>query len=35
MANITFHGNQMTILGDEVKVGDNAPNFTVLAKRFK
>ena len=31
MANITFHGNQMTILGDEVKVGDNAPNFTVLA----
>jgi thioredoxin-dependent peroxiredoxin len=31
MANITFHGNQMTILGNEVKVGDNAPNFKVLA----
>jgi thiol peroxidase len=31
MAKITFHGNQMTILGNEVKVGDNAPDFTVLA----
>lgn len=31
MANITFHGNQMTMLGSEVKVGDNAPDFKVLA----
>lgn len=31
MANITFKGQPMTLLGDEVKVGDKAPNFTVLA----
>ncbi|MEI5905464.1 thiol peroxidase [Bacillus spongiae] len=31
MANITFKGNQVTLLGNEVKVGDKAPNFTVLA----
>ncbi|MCP3741151.1 thiol peroxidase [Rossellomorea sp. BNER] len=31
MANITFKGNAVTLLGSEVKVGDTAPNFTVLA----
>lgn len=28
---ITFKGNPMTLLGTEVKVGDKAPAFTVLA----
>ncbi|PLT27830.1 thiol peroxidase [Peribacillus deserti] len=31
MAAITFKGNPVTLLGNEVKVGDKAPNFTVLA----
>ncbi|WP_147532626.1 thiol peroxidase [Bacillus marasmi] len=31
MASITFKGNPVTLLGQEVKVGDKAPNFTVLA----
>lgn len=31
LANITFGGNAVTLLGNEVKVGDKAPNFTVLA----
>lgn len=31
MANVTFGGNKVTLLGNEVKVGDKAPNFTVLA----
>ena len=31
MANITFKGNPVTLLGNEVKAGDHAPNFTVLA----
>lgn len=31
MANITFKNNPVTLLGTEVKVGDKAPNFTVLA----
>jgi thiol peroxidase len=31
MANVTFKGNPITLLGNEVKVGDKAPNFTVLA----
>ncbi|OJH17411.1 lipid hydroperoxide peroxidase [Bacillus obstructivus] len=31
MTNVTFKGNPVTILGNEVKVGDQAPNFTVLA----
>ena len=31
MASITFGGNPVTLLGSEVKVGDKAPNFTVLA----
>ncbi|WP_078555493.1 thiol peroxidase [Bacillus alkalicellulosilyticus] len=31
MASITFKGNPMTLLGNEVKVGDAAPEFSVLA----
>lgn len=31
MAQITFKQNPMTLLGNEVKVGDTAPDFTVLA----
>ncbi|OCS93016.1 thiol peroxidase [Caryophanon latum] len=31
MANITFKNGPVTLLGTEVKVGDKAPNFTVLA----
>ncbi|RHW40749.1 thiol peroxidase [Neobacillus notoginsengisoli] len=31
MASITFKGNPVTLLGSEVKVGDQAPSFTVLA----
>jgi thiol peroxidase len=31
VASITFKGNLVTLLGSEVKVGDKAPNFTVLA----
>ena len=31
MANVTFGGKKVTLLGKEVKVGDKAPNFTVLA----
>lgn len=31
MAAITFKGNPVTLLGSEVKVGDKAPDFTVLA----
>ncbi|PLR95176.1 thiol peroxidase [Bacillus canaveralius] len=31
MASITFKGNPVTLLGNEVKVGDKAPNFVVLA----
>lgn len=31
MTNITFHDNTVTILGSEVKVGDTAPDFKVLA----
>ncbi|REJ23518.1 MAG: thiol peroxidase [Bacillaceae bacterium] len=31
MANITFKGNPVTLLGNEVKVGDKAPDFKVLA----
>ncbi|AJD91766.1 lipid hydroperoxide peroxidase [Jeotgalibacillus malaysiensis] len=30
MASITFKNNPVTLLGDEVKVGDQAPEFTVL-----
>jgi thiol peroxidase len=31
MANVTFKGNPMTLTGNEVKAGDKAPDFTVLA----
>jgi thiol peroxidase len=31
MASITFKNNPVTLLGNEVKVGDSAPDFTVLA----
>lgn len=31
MASVTFKGNPITLVGPEVKVGDKAPNFTVLA----
>ncbi|WP_059171401.1 thiol peroxidase [Bacillus sp. FJAT-27445] len=31
MASITFKGNPVTLLGNEVKVGEKAPSFTVLA----
>lgn len=31
MASVTFGGNAVTLIGNEVKVGDKAPNFTVLA----
>lgn len=31
MANVTFKGNPMTLVGTEVKVGEQAPNFQVLA----
>lgn len=31
MAEITFKGNPVTLLGKEVRVGDQAPDFTVLA----
>ncbi|WP_018662485.1 thiol peroxidase [Heyndrickxia acidiproducens] len=30
MASVTFKGNPVTLLGNEVKVGDKAPQFTVL-----
>ena len=31
MASITFKNNSVTLLGNEVSVGDQAPDFTVLA----
>ncbi|GLY10273.1 thiol peroxidase [Bacillus badius] len=31
MANVTFKGNPVTLLGNEVKAGDQAPDFKVLA----
>lgn len=31
MANVTFKGNPVTLIGNEVKVGDKAPDFKVLA----
>lgn len=31
MANVTFKNGPVTLIGNEVKVGDQAPNFTVLA----
>ena len=29
---ITFKGNSLTLIGPEIKVGDKAPNFVVIAK---
>lgn len=34
MANVTFKGNPVTLVGNEIKVGDKAPNFTVLANNL-
>lgn len=31
MASVTFKNNPVTLIGSEVKVGDQAPDFTVLA----
>ena len=31
MASVTFAGDPVTLVGNEVKVGDKAPNFTVLS----
>lgn len=31
MANVTFKGNPVTLVGKEVKVGDQAPDFKVIA----
>ncbi len=31
MASVTFANNPVTLIGNEVKVGDKAPNFSVLA----
>lgn len=35
MANITFGGDQVTLVGNEVKEGDQAPDFTVLSNDQK
>lgn len=35
MARVTFKGNEMTLLGEEVKVGQHAPNSSVLANDLK
>ena len=35
MAEITFKGGPVTLVGQEVKVGDQAPDFTVLTKSLE
>ncbi|GGB27363.1 thiol peroxidase [Virgibacillus dakarensis] len=35
MANVTFHQDPVTLLGTEIKVGDSAPDFTVLSNDLK
>jgi thiol peroxidase len=35
MANITFQQEPVTLLGTEIKVGDQAPDFTVLSNGLK
>lgn len=35
MKQITFHQEPVTILGNEVKIGDKAPDFTVLSNDLK
>lgn len=32
---ITFHGNPLTLIGPELRVGDKAPDFTVLSGELK
>ncbi len=33
--NVTFAGNPVTILGNEIKVGDKAPDFTVINEKLE
>lgn len=35
MASITFKGNPVTLVGSEVRVGDQAPDFTVLSNSLE
>lgn len=35
MVNVTFGNDPVTLLGDEIKVGDQAPQFTVLSNDMK
>lgn len=35
LAEITFKGNPVTLIGEEVKVGDQAPDFTVLSNSLE
>ena len=35
MVNVTFQGEPVNLLGSEIKVGDHAPNFTVLSNDLK
>lgn len=35
MVQVTFQGNSVTLVGDEVKVGDQAPNFTALSNALE
>ena len=32
---VTFKGNPITLVGNEVKAGDTAPDFTVLSPELK
>ena len=33
--NVTFGGNPVTLIGNEIKVGDKAPNFSALDGSLK
>lgn len=35
MVQVTFQGDPVTLVGTQVSVGDQAPNFTVLSKELK
>jgi|SRR5690625_678784 len=35
MVQVTFQGNPVTLVGNEVKVGEQAPNFTVLSNSLE
>ncbi|WP_121615147.1 thiol peroxidase [Virgibacillus halodenitrificans] len=35
MANVTFQQNPVTLIGQEIKVGDSAPDFTALSNDLK